>query len=36
MPRHFNTAGPCRPEDHYMLPPLQRLPNLRELIDQGP
>jgi hypothetical protein len=34
MPRHFNTAGPCRPEDHYMLPAQRRLPDLRALIDQ--
>jgi hypothetical protein len=26
MSRHFNTAGPCDPVDHYMLPPEQRLP----------
>lgn len=33
MPRSFNTAGPCRPADHYMLPPERRLPAIRELID---
>lgn len=33
MPRHFNTAGPCRADKHYMLSPLRRLPHLRELID---
>ncbi|OGR04008.1 MAG: hypothetical protein A2284_01720 [Deltaproteobacteria bacterium RIFOXYA12_FULL_61_11] len=33
MPRFFNTAGPCNPEWHYMLPPEDRLPNVRELID---
>lgn len=32
--KHFNTAGPCRPEDHYMLPASTRLPALRRLIDQ--
>lgn len=32
--RHFNTAGPCDPEIHYMLPPLRRLPSLVDLIDQ--
>ena len=26
MARFFNTAGPCRPELHYMLPPERRLP----------
>ncbi len=34
MPRFFNTAGPCRPSDHYMLPPERRLPGVRRLIDQ--
>ena len=32
--KHFNNAGPCRPEDHYMLPVASRLPELRRLIDQ--
>jgi hypothetical protein len=32
--RFFNTAGPCRPEDHYMLPAMARLPGVRQLIDQ--
>ncbi|MDY7225485.1 hypothetical protein [Hyalangium rubrum] len=34
MPRWFNTAGPCNPADHYMLPALRRLPEVRRLIDQ--
>ncbi len=34
MPRHFNTAGPCLPDIHYMLPPEVRLPEVRELVDQ--
>ncbi len=34
MPRFFNTAGPNNPADHYTLPVLARLPELRELIDQ--
>jgi len=33
MPRFFNTAGPCKAEDHYMLPPEDRLPDVRDLID---
>ena len=33
MPRKFNTTGPCRPGRHYMLPPLDRLPNVQELFD---
>lgn len=35
MPRFFNTAGPNQPERHYTLPVLARLPQIRELIDQG-
>jgi type II secretory pathway predicted ATPase ExeA len=34
MARFFNTAGPCRPEDHYMLPPERRLPGVRELMER--
>ena len=34
MPRFFNTAGPCDPRTHYMLPPERRLPGVRGLIDQ--
>ncbi|WP_437631484.1 ATP-binding protein [Sorangium sp. So ce854] len=34
MPRWFNTAGPCVPADHYMLPATARLPELRPLIEQ--
>ncbi|HEX4963202.1 MAG TPA: AAA family ATPase [Thermoanaerobaculia bacterium] len=33
MARFFNTAGPCRPDLHYMLPPERRLPGFRRLID---
>ena len=32
--RFFNTAGPCRSEDHYMLPPMDRLPQVGRIIDQ--
>ncbi len=32
--KFFNTAGPCNPEDHYMLSTSTRLPELRRLIDQ--
>ena len=34
MPRWFNTAGPCNPADHYMLPALERLPEFVPLIKQ--
>ncbi|MCJ8282077.1 MAG: hypothetical protein MJK14_20100, partial [Rivularia sp. ALOHA_DT_140] len=34
MSRWFNTAGPCKAEKHYMLPPTSRLPDLSMLIEQ--
>lgn len=34
MRRFFNTAGPCDPERHYLLPPESRLPEARGLIDR--
>ncbi|WP_223007712.1 ATP-binding protein [Cylindrospermopsis curvispora] len=34
MSKHFNTAGPCKADIHYMLPPTARLPELRSLINQ--
>ena len=34
MPRWFNTAGPCKPDIHYMLSPLTRLGALERLIAQ--
>ena len=33
MTRKFNTTGPCLQERHYMLPPEQRLSEVRDLID---
>ncbi|MEO3787374.1 AAA family ATPase, partial [Actinocorallia sp. B10E7] len=33
--KHFNTAGRCREELHYMLPPEPRLPEAREYIERG-
>src|SRR5262245_4378497 len=33
--KHFNIAGPCEPDWHYMLPPVPRLPEARELIEEG-
>ena len=30
--KYFNTAGPCIPDEHYMLPALDRLPEIRHLI----
>ena len=34
IPRYFNIAGPCDPEDHYMLPAIERLPEVRDLVEQ--
>ncbi|NJN68463.1 MAG: ATP-binding protein [Chloroflexaceae bacterium] len=34
MNRFFNTAGPCNPNDHYMLPAAARLPEVTRLIAQ--
>jgi hypothetical protein len=33
--KYFNTAGPCVPELHYMVPAEPRLPDARGLIDEG-
>ena len=33
--RYFNTAGPCAPMLHYMLPAQERLPRARGYIEQG-
>lgn len=29
----FNVAGPCIPGEHYMLPPLDRLPGIMQLVE---
>ncbi|QSB16368.1 AAA family ATPase [Natronosporangium hydrolyticum] len=34
MGRWFNTAGPCLPEYHYMIPALRRLPEAPRLVSQ--
>jgi hypothetical protein len=34
MPLSFNTAGPCIPGEHYMLPPERRLGRVLELIEE--
>ncbi|WP_239346430.1 AAA family ATPase [Frankia sp. CIT1] len=33
MGRRFNTAGPCLPAEHYMIPALSRLPEVPGLVD---
>ena len=35
MGREFNTAGPCFPDEHYMLPPERRLGRVLKLIEKG-
>jgi len=34
MEKFFNIAGPCIPGEHYMLPALQRNPEIKSLIDK--
>jgi len=34
MKKHFNTAGPCQPDIHYMLSSTERMPQIKSLIDQ--
>lgn len=33
--RRFNTAGPCDPALHYMVPPLERLPEAATAVERG-
>ena len=35
MEWYFNIAGPCFPDEHYMLPALERLPEVRGLVRRG-
>jgi len=35
LPKRFNTAGPCRGDWHYMVPPLPRLPQARGHVEKG-
>lgn len=35
MTRFFNTSGPCRPSEHYLLDPLSRLADIRTLIEKS-
>ena len=34
MEKFFNVAGPCFPAKHYMLPALDRVPEIRHLIER--
>lgn len=34
MEKFFNIAGPCNPAKHYMLPAVERLPQVTRLIDR--
>jgi hypothetical protein len=33
MAKFFNTTGPCRSEDHYIINPMERIGDIRKLID---
>ncbi len=33
--KRFNTTGPCFPDEHYMMPALDRLPGVRDLVSRG-
>ncbi len=35
LERWFNIGGPCRPREHYMLPPERRLGDVMKLVDHG-
>jgi hypothetical protein len=35
MEKFFNTAGPCNPAEHYMLPAIERLPGIARLIARN-
>jgi hypothetical protein len=35
VPLSFNTAGPCIPGEHCMLPPERRFGRVLELVDEG-
>ena len=34
MNKCFNIAGPCFPDEHYMLPALERLPGIMRIVEQ--
>ena len=34
MEKSFNVAGPCFPDEHYMLPALDRAPGMRRFVEQ--
>ncbi|MBQ6246059.1 MAG: hypothetical protein IJK04_04280 [Kiritimatiellae bacterium] len=34
MEKYFNVAGPCFPAKHYMLPALERMPEIRRLVER--
>lgn len=33
--KRFNTTGPCDPKRHYMLPPIERIPEARQIVEYG-
>ena len=34
MEKYFNVAGPCFPDEHYMLPALERLPGIMRTVER--
>ena len=34
MEKFFNIAGPCNPARHYMIPAVERLPQVTRLIER--
>ena len=34
MEKFFNIAGPCFPDEHYMVPALERLPGIVRIVEQ--
>ena len=34
MEKYFNIAGPCFPNEHYMLPALERLPGIMRIVER--
>ena len=35
IPKYFNTTGPCEAHQHYMVPPLPRVPEAPGIVAMG-
>ncbi len=35
IPKYFNTTGPCEEHQHYMVPPLPRVPEAKGIVEHG-